>query len=51
MMRLLLRDDKDAILVPIPQYPLYSVSLSLSPPCAQTTAQNSLCAVGISFAR
>ena len=35
MMRLLLRDDKDAILVPIPQYPLYSVSLSLSPPCAR----------------
>ena len=27
MMRLLLRDDKDAILVPIPQYPLYSVCL------------------------
>lgn len=25
MMRLLLRDEKDAILVPIPQYPLYSV--------------------------
>ena len=29
MMLLLLRDDKDAILVPIPQYPLYSVR----PPC------------------
>lgn len=25
MMRLLLRNEKDAILVPIPQYPLYSV--------------------------
>ena len=25
MMRLLLRDENDAILVPIPQYPLYSV--------------------------
>ena len=25
MMRLLLRDEMDAILVPIPQYPLYSV--------------------------
>ena len=35
MMRLLLRDDKDAILVPIPQYPLYSVSLSPSPPCVR----------------
>ncbi|CAK0772104.1 hypothetical protein CVIRNUC_003929 [Coccomyxa viridis] len=29
MMRLLLRDDKDAILVPIPQYPLYSATLAL----------------------
>ncbi len=31
MMRLLLRNDKDCILTPIPQYPLYSVtSLAIS---------------------
>ena len=34
-MRLLLRDDKDAILVPIPQYPLYSVR----PPCQCSSSE------------
>jgi len=29
LMRILIRDEKDAILVPIPQYPLYSATLSL----------------------
>ncbi len=29
MMNLLLRNDKDAFLVPIPQYPLYSATLTL----------------------
>lgn len=28
-MRILIRDKNDAILVPIPQYPLYSATLSL----------------------
>ena len=29
IMRALIRDEKDAILVPIPQYPLYSATLAL----------------------
>jgi len=29
LMRILIRDNNDAILVPIPQYPLYSATLSL----------------------
>ena len=29
MMQLLLRDEKDGILCPIPQYPLYSASIAL----------------------
>lgn len=29
LMRILIRDQNDAILVPIPQYPLYSATLSL----------------------
>ena len=29
LMRILIRDKNDAILVPIPQYPLYSATLSL----------------------
>jgi histidinol-phosphate/aromatic aminotransferase/cobyric acid decarboxylase-like protein len=29
LMRLLIRDERDAILVPIPQYPLYSATLAL----------------------
>lgn len=29
LMRALIRDEKDAILVPIPQYPLYSATLAL----------------------
>ncbi len=35
MMRMLLRDSNDAILIPIPQYPLYSVS---GPSLARVTA-------------
>lgn len=30
MMEMLVRDDKDAFLVPIPQYPLYSAALTLN---------------------
>lgn len=55
MMRLLLRDDKDAILVPIPQYPLYSVCLLFAlssvlhpvrvriPPCLFSEILHSFC--------
>ena len=50
MMRLLLRDDKDAILVPIPQYPLYSVSLSEFSLC-QTNAPKSLCVLPLCMKR
>ncbi len=36
MMRLLLRDEKDAVLTPIPQYPLYSVTpFNTAPFCTQ----------------
>lgn len=37
MMRLLLRDEHDAVLVPIPQYPLYSVR---PPPCRCASGPN-----------
>jgi aspartate/methionine/tyrosine aminotransferase len=40
----IIRDDRDGILVPIPQYPLYSASIQLYGACPQAPSPHHACA-------